>query len=89
MIRNCQFKFECDKKWSDLLRIKGEPEVRYCTQCLKEVHFVDNAFDLVLAMERDLCVAIPSKLVVAAKGVKRMNEPMVGMLIPAMYGREI
>ena len=88
MIRNCQVKFECDKKWSELLRVKGEPGVRYCTQCLQEVRFVDNAFDLVLAMENDWCVAIPSKLVVAARSVKRINEPLLGSLIPSMFGRE-
>lgn len=88
MIRNCKFKFECEKRWSELLRIKGEPEVRYCTQCLQEVHFVDNAFELVLAMEKDWCVAIPRKLVVDARGVKRLNEPLLGSLVPAMFGRE-
>lgn len=88
MIRNCQFKFECEKKWSELLSIRGEPEVRYCTQCLQEVHFVDNAQDLVLAMEKDWCVAIPRTLVIETKAVKSINETLMGSLIPAILGRE-
>ena len=88
MIRNCQFKFECEKKWNELLRIKGEPKVRYCTQCLQEVHFVDDAFSLVLAMEMDWCVAIPRKLVVDSKNIKSINEPLMGSLVPSLFGRE-
>ena len=88
MIRNCQFKFECDRKWGDLLQIRGEPGVRYCTQCLQEVHFVDNWPNLVLAMKEDWCVAIPRTLVIEAKAVKSINEPLMGSLVPVMHGRE-
>lgn len=88
MIRNCQFKFECEKKWSELLRIRGESGVRYCTQCLQEVHFVDNWPDLVLAMKEDWCVAVPRTLVIEAKAVKSINEPLMGSLVPSMLGRE-
>ena len=80
MIRNCQFRFECDKKWSELLRIKDEPSVRYCTQCLQEVHFVDSWPDLVLALRNDWCVAIPRTMVIEAKMVKNINEPLMGSL---------
>lgn len=86
MIRNCQFRFECEKKWSELLRVEGEQGIRFCTQCLQEVHFVDNAQDLVLAMEKDWCVAITRTLVIEAKAIKSMNEPLMGSLVPAIHG---
>ena len=33
-IRNCQFKFECDKKWGDLQVLEGQENVRFCAHCL-------------------------------------------------------
>lgn len=87
-IRNCQFKFECDKRWSDLKTLEGQTTVRFCTHCLKEVHYVDDAWDLALALDKDWCVAIARTLAITANSVKCMNEPLLGSLIPASFGRD-
>lgn len=86
-IRNCQFKFECDKKWADLEKLKGEQNVRFCRHCLKEVHFIDDAWDLALALDKDWCVAIARTLAITAKGVKSLHEPLMGSIVPANHGR--
>lgn len=87
-IRNCQFKFECSKKWGDLQTLEGQEKVRFCTHCLKEVHYIDDAWDLALALDKDWCVAITWTLAVMAKGVKNLNEPLLGSLVSAMHGRK-
>ena len=87
-IRNCQFKFECDKRWSDLEKLDGQSSVRFCTHCLKEVHYINDAWDLALAMDNDWCVAVAGTLAITAKGVKSLNEPLMGSLVSAMHGRE-
>lgn len=79
-IRNCQFKFECDKKWLDLEKLEGPTNVRFCKHCLKEVHFIDDVWDLALALDNDWCVAIARTLAITAKGVKSLNEPLMGSL---------
>ena len=79
-IRNCQFKFECDKRWGDLEKLEGRPNVRYCSHCSKDVHYIDDAWDLALALDQDWCVAIAGTLAIAAKGVKNLNEPLIGSI---------
>lgn len=80
-IRNCQLKFECDKKWADLQKLDGQPNVRFCTHCLKEVHYIDDAWDLALALDKDWCVAVTRTLAITAKGVKNLDEPLMGSII--------
>ena len=87
-IRNCQFKFECDKKWADLEKLESKQHVRFCTHCLKEVHYIDDAWDLALALDNDWCVAVARTLAITAKSVKSTNEPLLGSLIPASFGRD-
>lgn len=86
-IRNCQFKFECDKRWSELERVEGQDSIRFCTHCLKEVYYIDDAWDLVLALKKDWCVAVTKALAITANGVKSINEPLLGSLVPLMHGR--
>lgn len=86
-IRNCKFKFECDKRWSDLEKLEGQPNVRFCTHCLKEVHFIDDAWELALAIDKDWCVAVTRRVAITAKGVKSLHEPLMGSLVPATHGR--
>ncbi len=87
-IRNCQFKFECDKRWGDLQALEGQVSVRFCTYCLKEVHYIDDAWDLAVALDKDWCVAVTRTLAITAKGVKNLNEPLMGSLVSAMHGRK-
>lgn len=59
LIRNCTFKFKCEKKWESLEVIEDYYDRRYCNDCQKDVHLVENIFDLRKALEFDLCVAVP------------------------------
>jgi len=87
-IRNCEFKFLCDKRWNDLDQIEGVEKVRFCAKCQTEVHFIDDAWDLALALDKDWCVAITRTLAITAKGFKSLNEPLLGSLVPANHGRK-
>lgn len=87
-IRNCKFKFMCKKRWNDLDKIEGIENIRFCSTCLKEVHFIDDAWDLALAMDNDWCVAVTRTLAITAKGIKSLNEPLLGSLVPANLGRD-
>ena len=57
-IRNCRFKYECDMHWNDL-KETGRSQVRFCTTCSKDVHFVRNRTELALAIQNNLCVCVP------------------------------
>ncbi|MEN9880341.1 MAG: hypothetical protein RIQ55_987 [Pseudomonadota bacterium] len=87
-IRNCQLKFECNKKWNDLQALEGQQNVRFCTHCLKEVHYIDDAWDLALALDKDWCVAVTRTLAITAKAVKNLNEPLMGSLVSVNLGRK-
>ena len=59
LIRNCHFKFKCEKKWATLQAIEGYEDRKFCNECQKDVHLVENLWDLRKALEFDLCVAVP------------------------------
>jgi|LakMenEpi03Aug12_release.lakeMendotaPanAssembly.Ray.scaffolds.fasta_scaffold664416_2 hypothetical protein len=59
LIRNCHFKFKCEKKWETLLVINDYHDRRFCNSCQKDVHLVESISDLRKALEFDLCVAVP------------------------------
>jgi len=56
-IRNCTFKFRCDKQWQDLERTE-DPKVRYCNSCEEEIHYVHTNKELRKAIEANQCVAL-------------------------------
>lgn len=57
---------------------ESNDEIRHCSQCDKDVHKVDSAWDLVIAIEKNYCVAIPRTELITAKGIKNINKPSVG-----------
>lgn len=59
LIRNCKFKFKCENKWGDLEVIEDYSDRRHCKDCQKDVHLVENIFDLRKALEFDVCIAVP------------------------------
>ncbi len=58
-IRNCIFAFKCSADWDDLDETEDD-SVKFCQGCQREVHFCDTDEQLVLAVKRNKCVAIPS-----------------------------
>jgi Zn finger protein HypA/HybF involved in hydrogenase expression len=56
-IRNCSFKFRCEKTWNELEKGK-DPKIRYCKNCKEDVYYVRTDKELRSAIEHDFCVAI-------------------------------
>lgn len=56
-IRNCAFKFRCEKKWQNLERTDN-PEIRYCGTCGEDIHYVHTNKELRKAIEANQCVAL-------------------------------
>lgn len=77
-IRNCDFRLQCHQSWEGLESKKGDQSIRYCSECKKDVHFVQNAWELVMAVEKDFCVAVPRTLVIGAKAVLGKDKPLLG-----------
>ena len=77
-VRNCEFKFKCIQNW-DLLGIKeGIKDVKYCSECQKDVHLVKDAWELVIAIEKNYCVAISRITSIEAKNVKNIGKMSLG-----------
>ena len=59
LIRNCKFKFKCDKKWSDMEElIKPNDSVKHCKVCNEDVHLCDTDEQLITAIKNNWCVAL-------------------------------
>ena len=56
-LRNCQFKFRCTQTWEGL-ELLDEPEIKHCSICSKNVHFVKTDKELAGAIKLNYCVAI-------------------------------
>ncbi len=56
VIRNCPWGYKCDKQWQELTPT-ANAGVRFCTQCQKEVHWVENRIQLADAVLLNRCVA--------------------------------
>lgn len=59
-IRNCKFRYECSKKWEDLMQT-FDKDVRYCHQCGSDVHYCRTQEELYEAMADNYCVAVEIK----------------------------
>lgn len=57
VIPNCEFRFECPKKW-EALQISPNPDQRFCGQCKREVRFCRTPEELEIAIARNECVAV-------------------------------
>ena len=56
-IPNCEFAFECPKRWQDL-QATEDPHVRHCTSCERSVHLCQNQRQLEGHIAEGHCVAI-------------------------------
>lgn len=57
-IRNCNVKYKCPQDWNSLIAT-SEENIRYCKHCDRGVHYCLNKDDLMAAMQKNQCVAIP------------------------------
>lgn len=57
-IRNCDIKYKCPQNWNSLI-VTSEENIRYCEHCDRGVHYCQNKEDLMAAMKKNQCVAIP------------------------------
>lgn len=62
VIRNCPWGYKCDKQWLDLNETANS-NIRFCTDCQRDVHWVDNAEQLASAVADDLCVSFSTLLI--------------------------
>ena len=62
-IKNCHFVQPCHADWSKLERTEYRKDIRYCSECKKQVHLVKSDSDLAVAVHFDYCVAIPFNLI--------------------------
>lgn len=77
-IRNCDFRFQCHQTWEGLEQKTSNESIRHCSECKKDVHYVKDAWELVMAVEKDYCVAVPRTLVIGAKAILNKDKPLVG-----------
>lgn len=59
-IRNCEFRFECPKIWTELQETKNE-KIRFCNCCNRSVHYCKTPVELQRAIINNYCVAVEIK----------------------------
>lgn len=62
MIRNCPWGYSCTKEWADLSDTRDE-DIRFCTDCQKEVHWVDSREELAESVLLNRCVSFRALLI--------------------------
>ena len=77
LIRNCSWKFKCNKTWDSLLKTKeySYQKIRYCPDCKEDVHLVASEKELFIKIEHDRCVAIPFEI---TRFSQQLNRPLLG-----------
>lgn len=82
LIRNCEFKYACNKTWKSLAEIPGiNPDlIRFCDDCHQKVHLVNSTKSLSWHIENNDCVAIPFEMTMRYEGLQRVGQPTVGMV---------
>lgn len=56
-IRNCEFRFECPKKWEALTETHNV-KIRHCGTCDRNVHYCKTPSELMAAIRKNQCVAV-------------------------------
>lgn len=74
-LRNCPFAFRCDRQWSGLKRT-AHPDVRFCTDCQREVYRCHTDRDLREAVALNRCVAIQVEDFLGAPERELMGVPL-------------
>ncbi len=60
-IRNCVFSFSCKAKWEELDEVGEDSigsEIRFCSNCQREVYYCDDDKALVRNIKLNRCIAI-------------------------------
>lgn len=79
LIRNCSWKFKCNRTWDSLLKVESYAfeRTRHCPDCKENVYLISNERDLLLSVEFNKCVAIPLGM---TKIHKKTNMYLLGSL---------
>ncbi len=80
LIRNCEFKFKCEQQWDSLIPKDGVENLKYCSQCQKDVHLVKDPWELAIAIDKNYCVAVHRSMGIEARGVKNLGKISVGQI---------
>lgn len=59
-IRNCEFRVECPKQWTELQETRNE-KIRFCGSCKRSVHYCKTPAELQRAIIKNYCVAVELK----------------------------
>lgn len=85
LIRNCEFKFKCDRQWDSLRKLPELGDsIRACDNCKKPVYFVKNEEELSYRICLNHCVAIDpalNRLVFDKDIIKKASRPLLGHVI--------
>ena len=77
-IRNCEFKYKCEKTWGSLESLESYPKgIKYCSTCKRDVFLVETDLDLKKAVWSNHCVAIPLKMrisIIEESALKKLKE---------------
>ena len=80
-IINCSFQFQCPLDWNKLQLTENE-DVRFCSNCKRNVYFVHTQYDLNNFARAGQCVAFNSKNKLFFDGKVQYEPPLMGMIIP-------
>ena len=58
-IENCQFAYRCPRRWTELEKILGYEDVKFCPACQRAVHWGATLEDLEVHARLGRCVAMP------------------------------
>ena len=56
-IRNCSFAYKCNMDFEEL-NSTDDKNIKFCTQCQREVHYCATEDELIDALQRNKCIAI-------------------------------
>ena len=54
----CQFTFQCEKKWEELIPVVGNAAERHCAHCDRRVYVCRSGSDVIWHARRGNCVAL-------------------------------
>lgn len=73
----CKFKVLCDMDWDDLTIIDKYPNIKFCSECSKDVHYCSTYDQLQEEIKNGHCVALGEEL--AGESYK-----LTGLIISAL-----
>ena len=78
-IRNCVFSIKCKKKWenmeSDMNRPRDGEEIKFCSDCQKEVYLCETDEELAKNIRLNRCISI-------SKDANPFGFGVMGLILP-------